>query len=134
MFGKISVRRCLDCGQSTSEGLIPPPPGCSVLLQQTQPRQIPQNLHSPDSRPIDLSRATSHARHVTHDTSRTTRSRHRLRRQLTFPVGGTSCFGITPPTSDFIRRMTNLACAESVPAPCALDTSTMALIQHIVDS
>ena len=53
----------------------------------------------PNSRPIDLSRATSHARHVTHDTSRDANAELECEQ---FPVGGTSCFGITPPTSDYI--------------------------------
>ena len=44
----------------------------------------------------DVARTTRHARHVTHDTSRTARHGHAI-----FPVGGhplRSC--ITPPTSD----------------------------------
>ena len=43
---------------------------------------------------IDLSRATSHARHVTHDTSRTAAA------TLISRLGDT--FGITPPTSDSV--------------------------------
>ena len=58
---------------------------------------------SPRSGPIDLSRATSLARHVTHDTSRTARHGH-----AKFPVGGhplRSC--IPSPTSD-IKKVLHL--------------------------
>ena len=58
-----------------------------IPRQQQQEEEFWQNLFTDRMtillprlpRPIDLSRATSHARHVTHDTSRTTR--HARQRQ-----------------------------------------------------
>ena len=41
-----------------------------------------------DSHAIDLSRATSHARHATHDTSRDADAGRGFAQSLVFPVGG----------------------------------------------
>ena len=70
-----------------------PPPECSLLICRS------------------LARTTRHARHVTHDTSRTARHGH-----AKFPVGGhplRSC--ITPPTSDL-----NQACLEGTRVHCVI--------------